>query len=172
MKKLSLCGIVVLGLFLLAGNVNAVTDGKALTATATVTSTAKLDLGGATTLTFPNADPDTSATISATEGAINVTAKAKTGSSSSVTLEVRSSGGSSGDFASGTDTIPISNLKCTGTGAGFVAGPTAMTNANQTAASWTGSGNRTGTQSFALTNSWSYATGSYTATITYTLTSP
>jgi hypothetical protein len=63
-------------------------------------------------------------------------------------------------------------LKWTGTGAGFAAGPTTMTNVNQSAASWTGSGNHSGTQSFALDNSWSYATGSYTATITYTLTSP
>lgn len=172
MKKLCLVGVLIMGLFLLPGRAIAVTDGKALTATATVSSTAKLDLGGATTLTFPNADPDTSATIAATEGAINVTAKAKTGSSSTVTLEVRSSGASAGAFVSGGDTIAISNLKWTGTGAGFVVGPTTMTNVNQSAASWTGSGNRSGTQSFALDNSWSYATGSYTATITYTLTSP
>jgi hypothetical protein len=48
-----------------------------------------------------------------------------------------------------------------------------MSNINQTAASWTGSGNRNdGTQTFSLANSWSYATGTYLATITYTLTSP
>ncbi len=172
MKKLSLFGISVLGLLLMTGSAFAASDSKGLTATATVSSTAKLDLGGATTLTFPNADPDTSSTIAATEGAINVTAKAKTGSASSVTLEIRSSGASAGDFVSGSDSIAISNLKWTGTGLGFVAGPTTMTNTNQTAASWTGSGSRSGTQSFALDNSWSYATGSYTATITYTLTSP
>jgi hypothetical protein len=63
-------------------------------------------------------------------------------------------------------------LSWTGSGTGFVAGPTTMTNANQSAASWTGAGNRSGTQSFSLANSWSYAVGTYTATITYTLTSP
>jgi hypothetical protein len=42
----------------------------------------------------------------------------------------------------------------------------------QTVGSWTGSGNRSGTQSYALANSWNYATGAYTAMATYTLTAP
>ena len=38
---------------------------------------------------------------------------------------------------------------------------------------WTGSGNHTGlTQTYALANSWAYATGSYAAVVTYTLTAP
>jgi hypothetical protein len=37
---------------------------------------------------------------------------------------------------------------------------------------WTGSGNQTGTQTYSLANSWTYATGTYTAALTYTLTVP
>ena len=38
---------------------------------------------------------------------------------------------------------------------------------------WTGSGNHLGlTQTYALANSWAYATGSYGAVVTYTLTAP
>ena len=171
MKKLSLFTVFALGLILMAGSAFAASDSKSLNVTATVNSSAKLTLGAAT-LTFPDSDPDTVPSIAATEGAISVNAKAKTGSLSSVTLEVRSSGGSAGDLVSGSDIIPISNLSWAGAGIGFVAGPTSMTNANQSAASWTGSGNRNGTQTFSLVNSWSYAAGTYIATITYTLTSP
>jgi len=39
-------------------------------------------------------------------------------------------------------------------------------------ASWTGSGNRSGTQTFAMVNSWAYTPGSYSASATYTLTAP
>ena len=171
MKKVSLFTIFTLALLLMAGPALAVSDSKNLTVTATVASSAKLNLT-ATTLTFPDSDPDTVTSIPATEGAISVTAKAKTGSLSKVTLEVRSSGPSSGDLVSGSDTIAISNLSWVGSGTGFTSGTISMTNSNQTAASWTGSGSRVGTQTFSLANSWSYALGSYSATITYTLTSP
>jgi hypothetical protein len=39
-------------------------------------------------------------------------------------------------------------------------------------ASWTGSGNRTGTITPVLANSWTYPTGTYTAASTFTLTAP
>jgi hypothetical protein len=38
--------------------------------------------------------------------------------------------------------------------------------------SWTGGGSQAGTQTYKLVNSWDYKTGTYTATITYTLTAP
>ncbi len=167
MKKLSLFTIFSLALLLMTGSAFAASDTKNLTVTATVGSTAKLTLG-ATTLTFPDADPDATPLITATEGAISVTARAKTASGSTVTLEVRSSG----DLVSGSNTIAINNLRWAGTGTGFVPGPTTVTNLNQSAGSWTGSGTYVGTQTFSLVNSWSYAVGTYTATITYTLTSP
>ena len=172
MKKLSLVTIFSVALLLMTGSAFAASDTKNLTVTANVGSTAKLTLG-ATTLTFPDSDPDNTPLITATEGAINVTAKAKTAAGSSVALEVRSSGGSSGNLISGSgDTIPIGNLRWQGTGTGFVGGPTNVSNTNQLAGSWNQSGNYSGTQTFSLVNSWAYAVGTYTATITYTLTSP
>ena len=171
MVKASLSSIITLVFLVIAGSALAASDSKSLTVTATVSPNAKLTLS-ATTLTFPNSDPDTTPLIAASEGAITVTAKAKTGPSSPVTLEVRSSGPSNGDLVSGSDAIAISNLCWTGSGTGFVAGPTQMSNTNQLAASWTGSGNRSGIQSFYLANSWSYAVGTYAATITYTLIHP
>ena len=76
-----------------------------------------------------------------------------------------------GDLTSGSDTIPISDVTWTAEGSGFVAGTMNKTTA-QPVGSWTGSGHRTGTLSFLLANDWNHATGSYTATATYTLTSP
>jgi hypothetical protein len=171
MKKLSLFTIFSLALLLMTGSAFAASDTKNLTVTATIGSSAKLTLG-ATTLTFPDSDPDTISSIIATEGAITVTAKAKTATGNPVTLVVRSSGISSGNLVSGSDTIAIANLSWTGAGTGFVIGPTSVTNINQSAGSWTGSGTYSGTQTFSLVNSWAYAVGTYTATITYTLTSP
>jgi len=139
---------------------------SSVTMSATVSATAKLSVSAAT-LTFPNADPDTTPSIAATEGAVTVTAKAKTSTGSTVTLTLLSGA----DLTSGTDTIAISNMTWTVSGAGFVAGTMNKTTA-QTVASWTNSGNRTGTQTFALANSWSYPTGSFSATATYTLTAP
>ena len=76
-----------------------------------------------------------------------------------------------GDLTSGGDTIGISFLTWTVGGAGFVAG-TMSDAVAQSLASFTGPGNRGGTQTYALTNSWDYAIGNYSATITYTLTVP
>lgn len=137
-----------------------------VTVSSTVSATAKLTLGSAT-VSFANADPDTTPSIAATEGAISVTAKAKTSAAGSVTLTIVAAN----DLTSGSDTIAISNVTWTVTGAGFVAGTMNKTVA-QSVASWTGSGERSGTQSYALANSWSYATGSYSVAATYTLTAP
>jgi len=143
-------------------------DSKTLTVSATVSATAKLTLSAAT-LTFPDTDPDTGGgLISPTEGAITVTAKGKTSAAGNITLVVASDG----DLISGTDSIPIGALRWTGAGAGYVAGPTTMTNADQSVGSWTGSGSYVGTNTFTLTNSWAYMTGNYGATLTYTLTAP
>jgi len=137
-----------------------------VTVSATVSATAKLSVGAAT-LTFPNSDPDTVASIAATEGAVSISAKAKTGTAGAVTLTLLSGT----DLTSGSDTIDISNMTWTASGAGFVAGTMNKTTA-QTVASWTGSGSRSGSQTFALANSWAYPTGSFSATATYTLTAP
>lgn len=118
-------------------------------------------------LNFPNADPDTVPSIHANENPVTVTANAQTNGNQTVTLSVLARG----DLASGSDTIPIGNVTWTATGTGYRAGTMSRTTA-QTAGSWQRSGNRTGTFSYFLKNSWSYATGNYTQTVTYTLTAP
>lgn len=169
MKKLSLVLVVVgLGLVLMAGGAFAASDTKPLTINATVSARAVLTLGAAS-ISFGDADPDSTPSISSTPASVSVTAKVRTGGSSTATLthqaadDLKTAGG---------DTIAIGNVTWTATGTGFVAG-TMSKSAPVTAASWTGSGSHTdGSFSYFLANSWSYATGSYTASSTYTLTAP
>jgi hypothetical protein len=165
-KRVAVYSLVVLGFLGSAEWVEAANDTKNVTVSATVSATAKLSLGS-TTVSFPNADPDTTSSITASEGAISVTAKSKTGAASSTTLTLLASA----DLTSGSDTIAVSNVTWTVSGSGFAAGTMNKTTA-QSVGSWTGSGNRSGTQTFALANSWNYATGNYSATGTYTLTAP
>ena len=73
----------------------------------------------------------------------------------------------------GVGRIAINNLTWTASGAGVAAGTMSKTTAQWRSARWTGSGKHTGlTQTYALANSWAYATGSYGAVVTYTLTAP
>jgi hypothetical protein len=166
MKKVSLALAIGLGLVLTAGGAFAASDSKPLTVNATVSARATLSLGQSA-INFPDADPDMVNPIDATENAVSVTAKVRTGASSTATLTHLAGG----DLMSGTDTILIGNVTWTAAGAGFQAGTMNKSSA-QTAGSWTGSGNRSGTFSYFLANSWSYATGTYAASSTYTLTAP
>lgn len=122
---------------------------------------------GTTTISFPDADPSSVPSIPASQNAVSVTASVRSGSSSVSTLQVQAAG----DMTSGSDTIPISNVTWTATGSGFVAGTMDKTTA-QAAGSWTGPGQRTGSFSYFLANSWDYATGNYSVTVTYTLSAP
>jgi hypothetical protein len=140
------------------------------TANATVNVTAHVNAKAKLTLDtnavdFADADPDTDPVLSA--AAINITVKARTAKNGSVTLTVVSDQ----DLTSGSDTIGINNLTWTAGGSGFVAGTMDKVTA-ASLGSWTDSGNHGGTQTLNLANSWSYATGDYTATLTYTLTAP
>jgi len=132
--------------------------------TANVAAKAKLTLGVGS-FTFADADPDATATM--TSSAVSVAVNARTSPTGAVTLTVLASG----DLDSGSATIAINNLTWTSTGAGFQPGTSNKTTA-QTVGGWTGSGSRTGGQTFSLPNSWTYATGTYTVTLNYTLTSP
>jgi hypothetical protein len=166
MKKLSLVGIIVLGLFLMTGSIFAASTTATLNIGATVSSTAKLTLGAAS-ISFANADPDITASIPSVPASVSVDAKAKTTGSGSVTLTVATGG----DLISGTDHILISNVTWTAAADPGLVGGT-MSTTPQSAGSWTGSGSRSGTFSYALANSWAYATGNYTSTATYTLACP
>ncbi|MEW5983524.1 MAG: hypothetical protein AB1806_14315 [Acidobacteriota bacterium] len=129
-----------------------------------VAAVAKLTLSGST-VSFPNADPDTVPSITASEGALTIATKARTATGGPVTLTVMAIG----DLTSGANIIAASNVSWTATGAGFLPG-TLSTAAAQVVGSWIGAGSRTGTQTYQLANSWAYATGTYSTTATYTLT--
>ncbi len=140
-------------------------DTKTINVTVHVGAVAQLTLGTAT-LTFPNSDPDTVPSISATEGDVAVTAKLRTSSATNWTLTVKASGANMTDAAG--DTIAVSALTWTHTGAAFSDG--IMDAADQPVATQKGSGTYAGTQAYRMANSWTYATGSYSTTLTYTLT--
>jgi len=157
---------ITIGAIALVQPLGAATATSNITLNATVSDTARLIISSAV-LTFPNSDPDAVPSIPANEGAVTITARARTSAGSTVTLTLLAAA----DLTSGTNTIAINNMTWTVTGAGFVAGTMNRITA-QSVASWTNSGNRTGTQTFALANSWLYPTGSFSATATYTLTAP
>jgi len=148
------------------------TSWGAVHATAMVTVAAPLASSAQLTISpnvinFPDANPDTVPTIAATQNPVSVTANAQTGGGRTVTLGVLAQG----DLVSGGNTIAINNVTWTATGSGFRNGTMNKTT-SQLAGQWTGPGSRTGTFSYSLKNSWSYATGSYTQTVIYTLIAP
>jgi hypothetical protein len=159
------CAALLLCLTGLAG-ASAATATQTATVSATVSAAAVLTIS-ANTITFPNGSPDSTPGIASTEGAISVSAKARTSANGTVTLTVLAVD----DLKSGSDSVSISSVTWLASGAGFQAGTLSKT-AAQTIGSWTGSGTRTGTLRYTLTNSFGYATGSYRTTLTYTLTAP
>lgn len=146
-----------------AAGLPAIAQTSNATLNASVNGLARLSLSSAA-ISFPDADPDAVPSIQAAPGAINVTVKARTLPGGSVTLTVVANG----PLRSGIDTIPASNITWGATGAGFSNG-TLSAAVPQFVGSWSGSGIRTGTQTFFFRNLWSYATGTYTLTMTYTL---
>lgn len=141
------------------------TAGGSLNVTVTVAGRAALALGAAS-VAFTDADPDTTPTL--TSSGLNVTVKARTAPTSSVTLTVLASGDLS---AGGGVNIPVSTLGWSTASAGFVNGANSVSTA-QSVGTWAGPGARTGTLVFSLPNSWTYATGTYTTTLNYTLSVP
>lgn len=118
-------------------------------------------------ITFVDADPDAVPDVLATPPVITITAKARASAGSQVTLTAQAID----DLRSGLDTIPASNVTWTATGAGFVGGALSRT-APRTVATWNGSGIHTGTQTYSFRNLWTYAAGTYTLTVVYTLSAP
>lgn len=167
-KKSSLVFILML-LGILGGWVS---EAAAFSTNTTIDVSAAIDSAAQLTITpsainFRDADPSVMPSIPANENPVSVTAYAQTTGNKTVTLTVIAAG----DLVSGNDTILINNVTWTATGNGFLGGTMSKTTP-QTAGRWHRSGTRMGTFSFFLNNSWSYATGNYTQTVTYTLTSP
>lgn len=166
MSKAVWTAVAALAVFAIAIPATAQTTATAtVNVTVNVSARATLDLHGTNSVTFADADPDTTPSISAP--VVTVDVKGRTSAGSNVTLTVVSNQ----DLTSGSDTIAIGNLTWTAAGTGFSPGTMNKTTA-QTVGSWTGSGSHSGTVTLQLANSWAYNAGAYTATLTYTLTAP
>ena len=142
----------------------------AQTATATLSASvlpaARLTLSS-TSLTFPDADPNTVGQVSALGGPISITAKGRASQGAQVILTVLASD----DLRSSVNVIPASALTWTASGPGFTGGTLNKTTA-VTLGLWSTSGVQTGTQTWLFRNLWTYATGTYTVVVTYTLSAP
>ena len=136
------------------------------TLNATIGGFARLTLS-TNSITFADADPDAVPDIPANPPAITITAKARATAGSQVTLTAQATD----DLRSGLDTIPASNVIWTATGAGFLPG-TLSRMAPRPVAAWNGSGVHSGAQSYSFRNLWTYAAGTYTLTVVYTLSAP
>ena len=134
-----------------------------LSVTATVNARATLTLSVAA-VNFPDSDPDTVPSIPGS-ATVTVTAKSRTAGGNPVTLTIQAGT----DLTSGGDTIAVSNISWLANGdlAGGSLATTPVTLVNST-----NSGLRTGDMAFALVNSWAYAPGNYSTTVTYTLSAP
>jgi hypothetical protein len=119
-------------------------------------------------ISFADADPDTTASITAANVVVNYRVTGNAGGNWRITVI------SGTDLTSGGASIPISNVTWTATPAPPFQPGTMSTTVQQTMAAGTGNVNstRTGTVVFRLANSWSYNVGAYTATFTFTLTAP
>jgi hypothetical protein len=139
---------------------------RTFTLSTSLAGRAKLEFG-MLSLSFPDADPDSVPSIAANVNPLSVTSSSRTGSSLTTVLTCRANG----DLISGTRSIPIGNVTWQSTGSGYVPGTMNRTT-SQTAGTWTGPGKRVGSFGYFLANSWSYAVGNYSTTMTYTLTAP
>jgi hypothetical protein len=172
MKKAVWSGIITaVGMLVMSTSVyaQAQTASGTVNVNANVNAKAKLTINGgaAASISFADADPDVLATLPAAP--LTIAVKARTSGTGAVTLTVRASQ----DLTSATsDTIAISALKWTSTGTNFALNGTSSSGGEVNVMSATGSGNHTGIQTYTLDNSWAYATGVYTTTLTYTLTAP
>ena len=151
-------------LLALAAPAAAQTDSSTLTAD--IRSIAKLSLSAAS-ISFPDADPDIVPSIPASGGSLSITAKARATAASQVVLTVQAAN----DLRSGLNLIGIAAITWTTTGTGFLSGTMSRT-VPVAVARWTGSGIRTGTQTLFFKNLWTYPTGTYTTSLTYTLSAP
>ena len=169
MKKAVWSGVIAVAgvLFLSSDALAQSAETKPVNVSLTMNARAKLTLGGATTISWADADPDVTAVL--TSGDLTVDVKARTGATETVTLTVTAAD----DFKNAAgDTIALNTLSWSGGGdAGFNASGSSAKTA-QTVGTFTGSGQRDATYVYSLPNLWTYAAGSYNVRLDYTLTAP
>ena len=136
---------------------------QVLTINATVLSRAELTLSP-TLISFPDANPTTTPSIPANVP-VAVTARVRT--TGTPTLGVVANA----DLTSPLNTIGVNQVTWTAT-APFAPGTMNFGTSQNAATFAAGSGQYSGTYTFALANSWNYPIGAYTTTATYTLTAP
>lgn len=116
-------------------------------------------------VSFPSADPDSVPQINAVENPVTIEVTVRAGNPTITDLTTLSSG----DLQSGVDVIPIDRVSWTAQGSGFTSGVLSKDDP-QPVGQWFGKRvDAVGSLSFRLQNSWSYATGSYSQTVVYTL---
>jgi hypothetical protein len=117
---------------------------------------------GSSQVRFSDADPATTAVISSTDNPISMAVKF--GGQGNWVLTVLANG----DLSAGANRIPISSVSWNASGAGFVSGTLSKSQSEVVAS---GTTDRSGTLSFRLNNSYSYPTGSYSQSLTFTAVS-
>lgn len=145
---------------------SAFAQSRTATLNVSINGLARLSLS-TTGVTFPDSNPDLVPLVPGAPGPLTVTVKARATLNATLRLSVLASD----DLRSGVRTIPASTITWTASGTGFVPGTLNRATA-QTVGMWIGSGVRSGTQSLLFNNLWTHPTGTYTLTMTYTLSSP
>jgi hypothetical protein len=164
MKKAVWSAVTAVAFLACAGTASAQLATQNINATVNINNLARLDVSG--DVNFPDTDPDLFATMSAP--AITVGARARISPSQDLIVTVQAA---ADYFDVGTSTIPVTGLTWTATGSAFSNG-SMLAASPVTLAAWTGPANQSGTQTYTLPNLWSYAPGTHTVVLTYTLTTP
>ena len=158
--------VIALAWTVAAPAARAAAQSSTATLSANVGTFAKLTVSSAS-VSFPEADPDAIPQIPALGGPLVITAKSRATPNAQVVLSVQATD----DLRSGVTVIAASNITWTVSGGGFVPG-TLSTSSPVTVATWTGSGIRNGSQQLYFRNLWTHPTGTYTLSMTYTLSAP
>jgi len=120
------------------------------------------------TITFADADPDTTPTIAAPSMQVRYRVRNNASGAWRITLLA------GGDLTAGSATIPITDVAWTATPAPPFQNGTLSRMLAQTLASCSGNvqTTKTGTVIFRLTNRWTHNVGTYTASVVFTLSAP
>jgi hypothetical protein len=120
-----------------------------------------------TAINFPDADPDTTPSVPASENPMTIGVKVTGNPGGTWRLLVLASG----DLVSGSNTIAVSNVSWTAQPLPFIDGKLDKATP-QVVASGTGNASMDGTVRFYFKNGWNYFPGNYSQVIIYTLTAP